>query len=91
MLGLQDASLGVDLLWEFCMNKRIKKLVKQATRPRGPNKPAELDTDYLAELIVQECAAIAKDCYIYHEPLSKVPAHIMKFERLNDDNMGHKL
>jgi hypothetical protein len=47
------------------MNKRIKKLVKQATRPRGPNKPAELDTDYLAELIVQECAALfTSDTYI---------------------------
>jgi hypothetical protein len=47
------------------MNKRIKKLVKQATRPRGPNKPAELDTNYLAELIVQECAALfTSDTYI---------------------------
>jgi hypothetical protein len=45
--------------------KRIEKLVKQATRPRGPNKPAELDTDYLAELIVQECAALfTSDTYI---------------------------
>lgn len=39
------------------------------------------------ELIIQECSKIAFDCYIYHEPLSKVPAHIMNFERLTDENM----
>jgi hypothetical protein len=44
-----------------------------------------------AEMIITECAEIAGSCYIYHEPLSSVPAHILKFERLNDENMSHKL
>lgn len=39
------------------MNERITLLAKQATRPRGPNKPAEFDKEYFARLIVQECAA----------------------------------
>lgn len=40
------------------MNERITLLVKQATKPRGPNKPAEFDKEYFARLIVRECASI---------------------------------
>ena len=40
------------------MNEQIEKLATQATRPRGPNKPAEFDKEYFAKLIVKECAGI---------------------------------
>lgn len=42
------------------MNDRIDELIAQATRPRGPNKPAEFDKRYFAELIIEECARVAR-------------------------------
>ena len=45
------------------MNERIKELVKQATRTAmwpGDPEAGELDAEKFAELIVRECADIAK-------------------------------
>lgn len=38
------------------MNEQLEELIKHATRARGPNKDAEFDKEYFAELIVAECA-----------------------------------
>ena len=77
------------------MNERIKELARQAglIAPYGSDHEGLRDFDYraFADLIIKECAKIAEDCYTYHEPLSKVPLHIVKFERLTDENMSAKL
>lgn len=76
------------------MNKRIEELARGCFEyiegtPNG--NIVEFDYKKFAELILQECSLIAEDCYVYHEPLSKVPTHIERFERLTDSNMSHKL
>lgn len=82
------------------MNKRLQKLMRQANIKWfydnsvmfiGDQDHLGLHLEKFAELIIEECAKIADDCYTYHEPLSKVPTHIKKFERLTDENMSHKL
>jgi hypothetical protein len=80
------------------MNKRIRELGEQAgitTRKFSFDqyweRPLTKEEEKFAEVIIEECAKIAEDCYTYHEPLSKVPEHIKKFERLTDENMRHKL
>jgi hypothetical protein len=74
---------------------RTKELARQAglIAPYGSDREGLRDFDYrkFAELVIKECAEIAADCYTYHEPLSKVPVHIVKFERLTDENMRTKL
>lgn len=44
------------------MNDRIDELIAQATRPRGPTKPAEFDKRYFAELIIEECTEVIRPC-----------------------------
>lgn len=70
------------------MNERLNELMLKAGYA-APYLAGRAHT--LAALIIEECAAIAGDCYTYNEPLSKVPDHIKKFERLTDDNMSHKV
>jgi hypothetical protein len=71
------------------MNERIEELMLQSGY--DPFYLSSLKLENLIQLIIEECAKIAEDCYSYHEPLSKVPQHIKKFERLTDENMRHKL
>lgn len=80
------------------MNDRIKSLDKIAQEYASSVVGNDETSNYpewfnvyktnFAELIIRECAKIAKDCYEYHEPLSSVPIHIMKFDRLTDENMN---
>jgi hypothetical protein len=80
------------------MNKQFAKLAAKAGFDIGMHDGMILGNfsdmhkcNTFAQLIIEECAKIAEDCYTYHEPLSKVPGHIKKFERLTDENMRHKL
>jgi hypothetical protein len=65
----------------------VAHCVKLGPNPNGTNRAWAWEEKF-AELIVEHCAKIAEDCYVYHEPLSKVPGHIRNFERLTDENMS---
>ena len=54
------------------MNERITELAKQATECYGNGQERTFDKEKFAELIVKECAIIAKNKQYKHSPAHSV-------------------
>jgi hypothetical protein len=72
------------------MINRVNELAKQAgfLEVNSGKFAGDESVAKFAELIIQQCANIAKDCYEYHQPLSTVPHYISEFKRIGDTDFS---
>lgn len=64
---------------------RITQLI-QSAKNKADSQPDSSEHRILAELVIDECAAICSDADMYRRPASEYAALVTKFERLNESD-----